>query len=219
MIALKERKNPREFIIMEEVPAWIWDYVYTKWSNALITGWEPDTWKRCALCNWINYEELDCMVCPLNPCWCRGELGASRLHITYSGDEKVWKDTVRKFLNHIRPLCSDDIKIRDITNPVILLNSVPVDVWRDLYRKWNRALINGWNPDLWSRCSLCHWMWQFGRYCYGCPLLIDNWCNGSTNSRLHAYYHKSDEEWRAAVIDFLDLIESHCEYTNSDVTR
>ena len=213
MISIEERHKTKDFIPMEDVPTWIWDYVYNKWSDTLRTGWEPNTWKRCALCNWIDPDELNCVACSLNPCWCTGKPETSRLHITHSGGNfEVWEGTVRKFLNHIMPLCSEEIRLGDTTNAAKLLDSVPVDVWRAVYKKWENALINGWSPDLWNRCSLCEWMWQFGRYCYGCPLIADNWCNGSVNSRLHAYYYESDEEWRAGINDFLDLIESNCEY-------
>ena len=109
MALLNLKEKPDRFIPMEEVPSWIWNYVYNKWHNALETGWHPELWNRCAMCNWLNPEELKCVMCPLNPCWCRSKPSLSRLHIDYNyGDEEAWRDDVIRFLMNIKPFCNNE---------------------------------------------------------------------------------------------------------------
>lgn len=68
-------------LMMEEVPFDVWNAVRTKWRDAVETGWTYDTWTRCALCEWINFE---CDKCPINPDWCNGSRYSSRLNINYT---------------------------------------------------------------------------------------------------------------------------------------
>lgn len=95
-----------ESMTMDEVPAWVWRFIYTKWDAALETGWYPELWTKCALCNWIDFRKPGCVNCPINPCWCRARPELSRLHIGYTNREnETWEQGIEEFLEYIKPYC------------------------------------------------------------------------------------------------------------------
>jgi len=95
---------------MNEFPSLVWDTVYEKWDLALRTGWQPDIWSRCALCEWLDIDDKACLSCPLNPDWCRALPRQSPLHIRCNEDnEELWAETVKSFLKFLEPYCSHEI--------------------------------------------------------------------------------------------------------------
>lgn len=98
-------------IEMADVPSDVWDEVYTKWLGSLIDiGWYYWLWSRCALCDWINPDELECNKCPLNPNWCTSMAQSSKLHIKYRrSNGKTWESDIEDFLCFIEPYCSERI--------------------------------------------------------------------------------------------------------------
>lgn len=111
--------EPKE---LSDVPKDIMDRVYNKWYTALgiITAdnWSDcGLWHGCALCYWIKEQNIrvkpweDCTsVCPLGAdWWCRLYGDESRINIAFHNNIDDWRVDVNKFLDVIRPYCSDDI--------------------------------------------------------------------------------------------------------------
>lgn len=103
---------------MDDVPCEVMDAIFVKWTKAYNEGWTPDLWTGCDLCEWMRNREFACHECPLGPnFWCVNSRNDSRLNEYYyhdGGDDRrhVWRDTVRKFLEFIKPYCSEEIKCK-----------------------------------------------------------------------------------------------------------
>ena len=100
---------------------------------------------------------------------------------------------------------------------ILTMDAVPAEVWRGVYLKWIKALIDGWDEDeLWYGCDLCQWMeYEYSSdydACRDCPLKADNWCNGyPETSKLNIMYHDNqDDEWRVAIERFLVYVKPYC---------
>ena len=107
--------NTDNTIKMEDIPPWVWNNVYRKWKDALVTGWSSDLWHGCDLCNWLNHNVDSCSSCPISvDNWCVNAKEGSRLHREWhpaddadnrNGDYQ-WRCVVRDFLDFVRPYCT-----------------------------------------------------------------------------------------------------------------
>jgi hypothetical protein len=101
--------TPKE---LSDVPKDVMDKVYVKWSNALEVAtvdnwWACRLWEGCALCDWLR---SGCISCPLvADRWCQRIDRVSRLHIVYHDNIDDWRADIIKFLEYVKPYCSDDI--------------------------------------------------------------------------------------------------------------
>ena len=99
---------------MEDVPHYIWNRVYQKWSQVYLDEWnEDEMWgDGCDLCEYLDQENIDCEECPLR-CdkWCCDFGTASRLSGRYYDVHNVdheWEDGIRDFLVFLKVYCSEE---------------------------------------------------------------------------------------------------------------
>lgn len=102
----------------------------------------------------------------------------------------------------------------------IEIDEVPTCVWDDVYEKWRKAYLDGWDYwKLWRGCSLCQWQQDREYRCRQCPLGIDNWCKSyGRDSRISIQFWDADDhvhvdnedKWRVEILEFLRFLVPYC---------